>query len=277
MPTATSTSRTPGLILGGAEIGKHLGILQVKVDLENHIALEEPRSLWSGTGGGFPEAPAPVRGERPLVPHDRRGRHRARPRHHASPAATRPRDRSRPRRRTRWSRRARPPARSRTPVTATSSIGPDGEWLCILLGVRPRSMTRAFSALGRETFVTPVRWEDDGWPAIDPVLLNARPGTRTEVAFADEPLDGEWIAVRHCRAAVADLDVATRLADAARRRLDPRRRAPGLRRTSPGASHQLGDGADGCLGRRRRSRRALRRALPRRDRGGRRHRSSGAP
>ena len=46
-----------GLILSGSEIGTHLGILQVKVDLENHIALEEPRSLWSGTGGQFPEAP----------------------------------------------------------------------------------------------------------------------------------------------------------------------------------------------------------------------------
>jgi xylan 1,4-beta-xylosidase len=46
-----------GLILNGPEIGTHLGILQVKVDLENHIALEEPRSLWSGTGGQFPEAP----------------------------------------------------------------------------------------------------------------------------------------------------------------------------------------------------------------------------
>ena len=46
-----------GLILSGPDIGTHLGILQVKVDLENHIALEEPRSLWSGTGGQFPEAP----------------------------------------------------------------------------------------------------------------------------------------------------------------------------------------------------------------------------
>ena len=46
-----------GLIMSGAQIGAHLGVQQVKVDLDRHIALEEPRSLWSGTGGMFPEAP----------------------------------------------------------------------------------------------------------------------------------------------------------------------------------------------------------------------------
>ncbi|WP_456085559.1 family 43 glycosylhydrolase [Microbacterium timonense] len=46
-----------GLVLEGEDAGRHLGIQQVRVDLENHIALEEPRSLWSGTGGQFPEAP----------------------------------------------------------------------------------------------------------------------------------------------------------------------------------------------------------------------------
>jgi hypothetical protein len=65
-------------------------------------------------------------------------------------------------------------------------------------------MTRAFSALGRETFVTSVRWRADGWPEIDPVLLNARPGTRVEVDFSD-PLDREWIAVRSLPTDHADL------------------------------------------------------------------------
>ena len=46
-----------GLIMSGAELGTHLGVQQVKVDLDRHIALEEPRSLWSGTGLMFPEAP----------------------------------------------------------------------------------------------------------------------------------------------------------------------------------------------------------------------------
>lgn len=193
-----------GLILGGADAGQHLGIQQVKVDLERHIALEEPRSLWSGTGGGFPEAPhlyeiegrwylviaeggterghgvSAARGDSPEGPFE------AAP---GNPLVS---------------------ARSTTrPIQNTGHgdlvIGPDGEWLLVLLGVRPRSMTRAFSALGRETFVTPVRWAY-GWPVIEPVQLNSRPGTRTEVSFSpDAPLDAEWIAVRALPESHADL------------------------------------------------------------------------
>ena len=194
-----------GLLLGGEQAGQHLGIQQVKVDLDDHLALEEPRSLWSGTGGGFPEAPhlyevdgrwylmiaeggterghgiSIARGDSPEGPFETAPQ---------NPLVT---------------------ARGTTrPVQNTGHgdlvVGPDGDWLCVLLGVRPRSMTRAFSALGRETFVTSVRWQSDGWPAIDPVLLNPRPGTRVEIGFSpDRELDGEWIAVRALPAAHADL------------------------------------------------------------------------
>ena len=248
----------------------------MKVDLENHIALEEPRSLWSGTGGQFPEAPH-------LYELDGRwylmiaegGTERG----HgiSSPAATRPRARSRRRRRIRSSRRARRCGPIQNTGHGDLVIGPDGDWLCVLLGVRPRSMTRAFSALGRETFVTPVRWEDDGWPAIDPVLLNPRPGTRVEIGFPDEPLDGEWIAVRALPADVADLvDRAGWLVlhgDGST--LDDPHPVFVGRRQEHLTNSRHGDG--GCLGRRRRPRRALRRALPRRGRGGRRARSRPAP
>ena len=46
-----------GLVLSGPDIGRHLGIQQVRVDLESGRALESPRSLWSGSGLMFPEAP----------------------------------------------------------------------------------------------------------------------------------------------------------------------------------------------------------------------------
>ena len=46
-----------GLVTFGEDLGKHLGIQQVRVDLEAGKAMEEPRSLWSGTGLKFPEAP----------------------------------------------------------------------------------------------------------------------------------------------------------------------------------------------------------------------------
>lgn len=194
-----------GLILGGEEAGRHLGIQQVKVDLERHIALEEPRSLWSGTGGGFPEAPHLYEvGGRWYLMIAEGGTERghgvsiARGDSPEGPFETAPQN-------------PLVTARGTTrPIQNTGHgdlvIGPDGDWLCVLLGVRPRSMTRAFSALGRETFVTPVRWEPDGWPAIDPVSLNPRAGTRVDVGFAqDRALDGEWIAVRAVPSAYADL------------------------------------------------------------------------
>lgn len=192
-----------GLILSGEGIGSHLGIQQVRVDLDAHRALEEPRSVWSGTGGQFPEAPHlyAVDGRWYLMIAEGgtergHGISIARGASPEGPFETAPQN---------------PLVSARStirPVQNTGHgdlvIGPDGDWLCVLLGVRPRSMTRAFSALGRETFVTPVRWESDGWPAIDPVLLNPRPGTRTVIAF-DAPLDGEWIAVRSLPTDHADL------------------------------------------------------------------------
>ena len=190
-----------GLILGGPDRGRHLGIQQARVDLGTHRATEPPRSVWSGTGGQFPEAPH-------LYEHEGRwylliaegGTERG---HGVSIA-----------------RGARPDgpfeAAPENPLVSARStirpvqntghgdlvVGPDGAWLCVLLCVRPRSMTRAFSALGRETFVTPMRWRDDGWPEIDPVQLNPRPGTSRDITF-DAPLDGEWIAVRALPAQVS--------------------------------------------------------------------------
>lgn len=195
-----------GLILGGEGAGRHLGIQQVRVDLDAHVALEEPRSVWSGTGGQFPEAPHlyEVDGRWYLMIAEGgtergHGISIARGDHPEGPFETAPQN---------------PLVSARStirPVQNTGHgdlvIGPDGDWLCVLLGVRPRSMTRAFSALGRETFVTGVRWEESGWPAIDPVLLHPRPGTRVDIDFsAERELDGEWIAVRATPDSIADLD-----------------------------------------------------------------------
>ncbi|MFH7597879.1 family 43 glycosylhydrolase [Streptomyces racemochromogenes] len=52
------------------------------------------------------------------------------------------------------------------PVTCTGHADlvrtPDGDWRAVLLGVRPGS------ALGRETFLSRITW-DDGWPVFSPV------------------------------------------------------------------------------------------------------------
>lgn len=193
-----------GLILGGEGVGTHLGIQQVKVDLDAHRALEAPRSLWSGSGSMFPEAPH-------LYHHDGRwylmiaegGTERghgisiARGDSPAGPFEPAP---------------ANPLVSARStarPIQNTGHgdlvVGPDGEWLVVLLGVRPRSMTRAFSALGRETFVTDVRWNGDGWPEIDPVQLRPRPGGAWRDDFDAHALASDWLAVRRQPDEVASL------------------------------------------------------------------------
>ena len=43
-------------------------------------------------------------------------------------------------------------------------IGPDGNWWAVFLAVRPYD--GRYSAMGRETFMLPVTWTEDGWPAI---------------------------------------------------------------------------------------------------------------
>ena len=45
-------------------------------------------------------------------------------------------------------------------------IGPDGNWWSVFLACRPYG--GRFWATGRETFLLPVKWTDDGWPQILP-------------------------------------------------------------------------------------------------------------
>jgi xylan 1,4-beta-xylosidase len=49
---------------------------------------------------------------------------------------------------------------------ADLEIGPDGQWWSIFLACRPYAPDRW--ATGRETFLLPVKWTDDGWPVILP-------------------------------------------------------------------------------------------------------------
>ena len=173
---------------------KHRGLLQARVDLETGRALEEPRSIWSGVGGQFPEAPHLYRiGDWWYLVIAEGGTERG---HSVSVArATSPEGpfENAP---------GNPLLTARgtdRPIQNTGHgdlvLGPDGEWLLVLLGVRPRSMTRAFSALGRETFVTTVTWGDDGWPAFEPVQLTPRPGT---VAFRED-FDAAGLGPSGCR------------------------------------------------------------------------------
>lgn len=55
-------------------------------------------------------------------------------------------------------------------VTATGHAnlveGPDGQWWAVFLACRP--FANGFQATGRETFLLPMKWTDDGWPLILP-------------------------------------------------------------------------------------------------------------
>lgn len=64
-------------------------------------------------------------------------------------------------------------------------IGPDGRWWSVFLACRPYAPDRW--ATGRETFLLPVQWTDDGWPRILP------PGERVPYVVKSPvgaPLDG---------------------------------------------------------------------------------------
>jgi xylan 1,4-beta-xylosidase len=195
-----------GLHTSGEQLGQHLGIQQVRVDLAAGKALEEPRSLWSGTGLKFPEAPhlyrrgdywylliaeggterghgvSVARGPSPEGPFQG---------HPANPVLS-ARSTSRPIQNT-----------GHADLFAT----PDGGDALVLLGVRPLGMTQSFSPLGRETFITPVSWAD-GWPQPEPVLLAPRATIEEEIFdFADPAALGDpgWLAVRTTPASVASI------------------------------------------------------------------------
>ena len=195
-----------GLSTSGEEMGQHLGIQQVRVDLVAGKALEPPRSLWSGTGLKFPEAPhlyhrgddwylliaeggterghsvSVARGPSPEGPFEG---------HPANPVLS--------------------ACGTSRPIQNTGHADlvdtPDGGTALVLLGVRPLGLTQSFSPLGRETFITPVSWAD-GWPQPEPVLLNPREAVDEEVFDFADPVALEepgWLAIRTPPGSVASL------------------------------------------------------------------------
>lgn len=194
-----------GLLLDSTEDNvRHLGIQQVRIDPDTGALLEEPRSLWSGTGGMFPEAPHlyEVDGHWYLMIAEG-GTERG----HSVTIA-------------RGTGPEGPfePCPHNPLVTARGTANPvqntghgdlvrlaDGSWAMLLLGTRPRGLTRAFAPMGRETYATTVRWAG-GWPYADPVTL---PGPLPELRYQEDfdvaALGPDWLSVRRFPVEVADL------------------------------------------------------------------------
>ena len=191
-----------GLILSGDEIGKHLGILQARIDLTTGQLLEEPRSVWSGVGGMFPEAPHLYKvGEYWYLMIAEGGTERG----HAVSVA-------------RGTNIEGPfEAAPHTPILTARGTSrpvqntghadlfqtPDGGWAMVLLGVRTRGMTRQFSSLGRETFISEITWKD-GWPFAEAVHLNdiVEPPVFHD-DFSSSELNLEWVSLRQLPTDVA--------------------------------------------------------------------------
>lgn len=186
-----------GLTLSGPDLGRHLGIQQVRVDLAAGTALEEPRSLWSGGGLKFPEAPhlhrrgdwwylviaegGTERGHGVSVARGRSPQGPFEP-HPGNPVLS---ARSTPR-----------PIQNTGHGDLVETSG--GGTALVLLGMRPLGATVSFSPLGRETFVTDVAWVDD-WPQPEPVELDPRPGVEEETFDFTVPGafdDPGWLAIR---------------------------------------------------------------------------------
>jgi xylan 1,4-beta-xylosidase len=165
-------------------------------ELDSALALvRKPRAIWKGTGGVWPEGPhlyrrdgwyylltaeggtsyghsvVAARARRPYglfeaSPHGPLVTHRDRPRH---------------------------------PIQATGHADlvdlEDGTTWAVLLAIRPA--THRHNHIGRETFVTRVSWDDEGWPRLAPLELGPEPRVRERIAFWPSGLPDGWLFVRN--------------------------------------------------------------------------------
>lgn len=158
------------------------GLHLARIDPGTGRVLDGPWPLWSGTGMQYPEAPHLYRiGAWWYLLIAEGGTERG---HSVSIARARsPRGPFEP-------APGNPVLSHRSTDRPVQSTGhadlvqaTDGRWWMVLLGTRPRGRTPSFHVLGRETFLVPVRWNEEGWPVVPPVTLTVpgRPtGTSTE-------------------------------------------------------------------------------------------------
>ncbi|MEU8138895.1 glycoside hydrolase family 43 protein [Streptodolium elevatio] len=186
----------------------YAGINQCRIDDATGKILEGPYPTWSGTGLQFPEAPHLFRrGDWWYLLLAEGGTERG----HAVSIARGPSPQGP------WEPCPANPVLSHRstdhPIQNTGHAdlveAPDGSWWMLLLGVRPRGLTPGFHVLGRETFLTSVTWDDDGWPVIGPVdahLASAPPaatgapaepgGSPVRDDFDATALHPRWLTVR---------------------------------------------------------------------------------
>jgi alpha-N-arabinofuranosidase len=140
------------------------GIYQAELDIETGRVLTDRILLWYGTGGSCPEGPHIYRiGEWYYLMIAEGGTEYghmetiARSKHPSGPYEAHPRNPIMSNRST------------NLPIQATGHAdlvqAPDGTWWAVFLGIRPVGYPKRHH-LGRETFLAPVNWSEDGWPTI---------------------------------------------------------------------------------------------------------------
>jgi alpha-N-arabinofuranosidase len=144
--------------------GEHGGVYQAQIDLKAGKLLEQPRLIWSGTGGVWPEGPHLYKENGWYYLMISEGgtsyNHSLTMARSASP----------------WGPFVANPANPvlthrghpDLPLQATGHGDlvqtPDGKWWMTLLGIRPQAHRHH---LGRETLLTPVAWNDQGWLTVN--------------------------------------------------------------------------------------------------------------
>ncbi len=143
------------------------GIAMCELDPVTGRVLTQPRMIWNGTGGGWPEAPhlyringryylliaeggtglghmiTIARSDTPWGPFESCPRNPILTHRHRN---------------------------GLHPIQATGHgdlvQAQDGSWWLVFLGIRPKGGFPAYHNLGRETFLAPVQWTEDGWPVV---------------------------------------------------------------------------------------------------------------
>ncbi|NYV77978.1 glycoside hydrolase family 43 protein [Streptomyces sp. UH6] len=175
----------------GADATGRSVVVQAALDPLAGKLLEEPRQLWSGTGGKYPEAPHLYRiGEHWYLLIAEGGTERG----HAvtiarGPSPAGPFDPC----------PDNPLLTARGLATAVQNTGhadlvqrPDGTWATVFLGVRALGGTPHWHVLGRETYACEVVLDDDGWPRLgDPIEPDAPAALTEELTGPALPLS--WV------------------------------------------------------------------------------------
>jgi xylan 1,4-beta-xylosidase len=179
---------------GGPEGAKERGIWQSVIDVETGKLLEKPRVIWGGTGGRYPEGPHlyKIRGRYYLMISEGGTEYGhmvtiARSDSPWGPFESCPRN---PIFTHRNSELDQPIQGTGHPDLVEDA---EGSWWMVFLAFRP--VAGYFHHLGRETFLAPVTWGDDGWPVVNegrPVALEMRVRGLPEHRFPPPPVRDDF-------------------------------------------------------------------------------------